>query len=710
MTGTAIEFSAAGRESIVHAPPAWAPGTRGAVSAGRLRGLDGLRALAIAGVVLYHGDLSWLPGGYLGVDLFFVLSGFLVTSLLLEERLWAGEIDLSGFYARRLRRLFPALAFMLAVLWLTVPWVAPDAFPRLEDDAFASLLYVANWWFIQNEGSYFDFIGRPPLLQHLWSLAIEEQFYLIWPAILTLGLAGARRRVAVVGALIACAASLWMAWLAMRGGYPDNADPSRLYFGTDTHCTGLFVGAALAGLFRPWGWRAHQPARTVFLLREGMGLAGLLGILCAFGMAAEHLAWLYRGGFLLVALCSALLIQAVLMQHSRLGWFFERGLLRWVGQRSYALYLWHWPVFMLTRPGLDTPVTGMANLVLRLVLIALMAELSHRLIEAPIMRKRPARTASRRVLIAPYRRALLISLLFGAPAVAAYVLSGAGAIERTPPLARLPGDIAEAMGLANGGPTRVFISAREVSADYRPPLLQWPHVPSVMRQLRGDPNPTATIQSPTERKRSKLAVVARPSKPAAVPVARSSAGLPAGGLDSGLTAVGDSVLLGARLHLQTRMPAAQTDAEIGRQATALLARLRDLRAQALLAPTVLVHLGTNGYVTEAQLREALDSLRDRQQVILVNARAPRRWVETNNDLMARIAPEYPNVVLADWAALGDAHPEFFASDGIHLSPTGQRAFVEEILRLTNSARAGTLGAPASPQAAASRATSQRHPS
>jgi hypothetical protein len=231
-----------------------------------------------------------------------------------------------------------------------------------------------------------------------------------------------------------------------------------------------------------------------------------------------------------------------------------------------------------------------------------------------------------------------------------------------------------------------------------------------MRQLLGEKTSTETIKRSEGRQPSQLAFAARAYRPATESAVPAMAALPSGGVGSGLTAVGDSVLLGARVHLQKVMPAAQTDAEIGRQATALLARLRDLRAQALLAPTVLVHLGTNGYVTEAQLREALDSLRDRQQVILVNARAPRRWVETNNDLMARVAPEYPNVVLADWAALGDAHPEFFASDGIHLSPTGQRAFVEEILRLANSARAGTLNSPAAPQAAAGRTTSQRHPS
>ena len=178
----------------------------------------------------------------------------------------------------------------------------------------------------------------------------------------------------------------------------------------------------------------------------------------------------------------------------------------------------------------------------------------------------------------------------------------------------------------------------------------------------------------------------------------------------GLTAVGDSVLLGARVRLQQVLPAAQTDAEIGRQAAALLARLRDLRARALLAPTVLIHLGTNGHVTEAQLREALESLRDRQRVILVNARAPRRWVDANNALMARVAPDYPNVVLTDWAALGDAHPEFFASDGIHLSPTGQRAFVETILRVVTTASVTRAPTSAIPQAAAQTDFPGRRPS
>ena len=472
MTGTASTPHAAEWHADARALPAWAPGARVKHAQGRLRGLDGLRALAILGVVLYHGDLAWFPGGYLGVDLFFVLSGFLVTALLLEERIWCGTIDLAGFYARRLRRLFPALAAMLAVLWVVVPWCAPDAQLRLLSDIPAALFYVANWWFIQNEGSYFDFIGRPPLLQHLWSLAIEEQFYLIWPLLLAAGLAVTRYRAALFATLVALTVTGWMAVLAIHQGLPMEGDPSRLYFGSDTHCMGLFVGAALAGVIRPWGWRVQHPGHALFVAREGVGLLGLAGILAAFALAAEHGPWLYRGGFLVFALCSLALLQAVLMTHSLLGRLFEWSLLRWIGRRSYALYLWHWPVFMLTRPGLDTPLSGALNLILRLVLVALLAELSHRLIEAPAMRLGPRTRIARGSIYVFPRRMLLGGLLLGAPAVGALVLSGTANPTTSRPLAHVPKDVAEAMGLVEGGPTRVVIekpveAVKEVSLEIR---------------------------------------------------------------------------------------------------------------------------------------------------------------------------------------------------------------------------------------------------
>ena len=683
MTGTAIDPVALGLAG--HEEDSCAHSVGGMHS--RLAGLDGMRALAILGVLLYHGDLAWLPGGFLGVDLFFVLSGFLVTALLLREAEQRGGIDIPAFYARRLRRLFPALAAMLLVLLTIVPLIAPDAHRRTDQDALPALLYAANWWFIFNEGSYFDFIGRPPLLQHLWSLAIEEQFYLLWPCVLMLVLkVGNRRTVGLFAMVIVLLSTWWMRDLALAGNLPEQGDPSRLYFGTDTHCMGLFLGAALAAFTRPFGREGKPVSIGLVLVRDFLGFAGLVVLVLVFLLMGEQQPLLYRGGFLLVASAAAAIIFAVLNPGSLLAWMLERPVLQWIGQRSYGLYLWHWPIFMLTRPDLDTPLNGVLNLVLRLFLVGLVAEISYRLVENPIRDGSFSRLFGTGLgMAAQVRRRLVFGvLLIGAPGVAALVLQNASDHPSPHGLTRagIPADIAEAMGIAHGGPLQVTVGvavglpkatalfAAPAATLPLPPTIVLPTLPSNVDEM----DPSAAEAVVTERPVLPAAPATAAPRPAEkeVTVALS--------LDETLTAVGDSVLLGARQHLEQTLPRAQTDAEIGRQAAALLVRLRALKENNLLAGTVMLHLGTNGYVTEKQLREALETLGDRERIILVNARAPRRWVEENNLLMSRVVAEYPNAVLADWAGLANDHPEYFVSDGIHLSQPGKRAFVEQILR------------------------------
>lgn len=667
----------------------------------RLAGLDGIRALAILGVLLYHGDLAWLPGGFLGVDLFFVLSGFLVTALLLQEHELRGLIAISAFYARRLRRLFPALAVLLLVLLALVPLVAPDAHRRTDQDALPALLYAANWWFIFNEGSYFDFIGRPPLLQHLWSLAIEEQFYLLWPCLLVAILhIGSRRTVGILAVLIALLSTGWMWHLARLGGLPEQGDPSRLYFGTDTHCMGLFIGAALAAFTRPFDSAPTPLPSGLVLSRDFLGFAGLAVLVLAFVLTGEQQPALYRGGFLVVACAAAAVLFAVLSPGSLLAWILERPVLQWLGQRSYGLYLWHWPVFMLTRPDLDTPLNGVANLVFRLLLVGLIAEVSYRLVETPIRNGSFLRLFGTGLGLAAHGRRRLVFgvLIVGAPGVAALVLQNAS--EHPSPQGLrgqgIPADIAEAMGIAHGGPLQVTVDSaparlnseavntKVASSRFNLPALE----PVVLPTLGAGVSPVG----------AEAVVSERPEPSAKIPTLVTSA-VPKVAVTSTpssetLTAVGDSVLLGARQQLEQTLPRAQTDAEIGRQAAALLVRLRALKESNLLASTVMLHLGTNGYVTEKQLREALETLGDRERIILVNARAPRRWVEENNSLMARVVAEYPNAVLADWAGLANEHPEYFVSDGIHLSQAGKRAFVEHILAAAGLPRKTTGDAPA----------------
>ncbi len=352
---------------------------------GRLRylpALDGLRALAVAGVILYHGGIAWAPGGFLGVDLFFVLSGYLITTLLLGEWRADGSINLPAFWARRARRLLPALLLVLVAVGLYAATAArPVELGKVRGDAFATLGYVANWRFIFGGDSYFEQFAAPSPLKHMWSLAIEEQFYLLWP-LLVLGMLSLRRgatRVlpAVTGALLV------MSVTAMFVFHQPGRDPSRVYYGTDTRAQSLLVGALLAMLLR----RVPSPTRlSMQRALQGAGIAAFVALAVIWATVSDHSNALYQGGFLLEALLVSVVIAAVAQPRSGpLGALLSVAPLRWVGQISYGLYLWHWPIFVVLSPervGLD----GYALFGLRLATTFTVASLSYYLVEMPIRR------------------------------------------------------------------------------------------------------------------------------------------------------------------------------------------------------------------------------------------------------------------------------------------------------------------------------------
>lgn len=348
-----------------------------------LPGLDGLRGLAVIAVLLYHAE-GIIRGGFLGVESFFVLSGFLITALLLAEWQQHGRIDVKDFWLRRARRLLPALLLMLGGTLAFATFQLGGEARGLYDDALAALVYAMNWHLVVGGQSYFDPTLRPSLLQHLWSLAVEEQFYLLWPLLFIAGLRGLRLRGLVLATLVGIvASSALMFWL-----YQPGADPSRIYYGTDTRAAGLLIGVVLALLWKPGG---AEGRRSVGMALDGGGLAALGLLLAGFVRLSDTHPLLYRGGFTLVALSTALLIVAVTYPGARLmpallGW----RPLRWVGLRSYGIYLWHWPVFMVTRPYQDIALDGWPLLALRLLIVLALAELSYRLLELPIRHGVPA--------------------------------------------------------------------------------------------------------------------------------------------------------------------------------------------------------------------------------------------------------------------------------------------------------------------------------
>jgi len=345
-------------------------------------GLDGLRALAVLAVLAYHLDLGWTQGGLLGVGVFFTLSGYLITDLLLGQWEAAGKLRLADFWLGRARRLLPALFVMLTVI---VAWVTLLDSPRLPDirgAVAASAAYVHNWWLIAQHSSYFAQFGPPSPLGHQWSLAVEEQFYLAWPWLLLLGLRWQRRRGKVPGGLVpatlllATASAVAMA-LFYRPGY----DPTRVYDGTDTRAFAVLIGAALAFVWpsRHLGSDVTRAARWVI---DGAGAAGLAIIFVLVWRTSDHSAFLYRGGMVLLSAGTALVVGAAVSPASRIGPLLGMRPLRWLGVRSYGIYLWHYPIIVLTTPadGRDTLVRD----ALQVAAVIGAAALSWRYIEEPV--------------------------------------------------------------------------------------------------------------------------------------------------------------------------------------------------------------------------------------------------------------------------------------------------------------------------------------
>jgi peptidoglycan/LPS O-acetylase OafA/YrhL len=371
-------------------------------------GLDGLRALAVLAVLLYHGQVAWVRGGWLGVDLFFVLSGYLITGLLLAEWDAGGGIDLKRFWSRRARRLLPALFCMLAAVAVYAALLAPPtALARLRWDGLATLGYVANWRLVASRQSYFEQFGDPSPLTHMWSLGIEEQYYLLWPLLLlgALRLTGGRTRPLLAGTLLAALASA----LAMAALYRPDGDPSRVYYGTDTRAQALLLGGALALALARRSSPGRPPAGA---LVDGLGALGLAGLVAMMVAVPGDAGWMYLGGFAVAATAAGAAIVAAVQPAGRLRALLALPPLPAIGRVSYGLYLWHWPVYIVLSPD-RTQLRGPPLLALRLGATFALAALSYRLVELPVRRGALSRLHLARPVTVGAATALVAVLLLG---------------------------------------------------------------------------------------------------------------------------------------------------------------------------------------------------------------------------------------------------------------------------------------------------------
>jgi peptidoglycan/LPS O-acetylase OafA/YrhL len=661
-----------------------------------LSGLDGLRAVAVLAVVVYHAGLGALSGGFLGVEVFFVISGFLITALLLGEHAATGRIDLVRFWLRRGRRLLPALFFLLAAVLAFAVVVVPDEIAALRADALAAFAYVTNWHLIAGDQSYFESIGRPSLFNHLWSLAIEEQFYLVWPLVLG-GLLLVGRRFAlgitVVGAV---ASALWMAVQ-----FDPASDPSRVYYGTDTRLTGLLIGSALAFVWLPTVAVLPSPATGLSRRRrrklraraaaagrwadarlgwalDVIGIAALASLMAFFVRVDAFEPLLYQGGLAVLALATAVLIAAAVHPRAHIGRVLDVPPLHWVGTRSYSIYLWHWPIFSLTRPGLDVPLDATAALVLRLVLTAVAAEVSYRFVESPIRGGAIGRAwawmrSSEPVSATPARRWPAPAAAGGLAAVLSILLvSVAVATPPAPPPGMVTASIDELVVDPNARPLDQPATPKNLAAAVGP------LVPRGFGGFGGFGGPVRSNSSgsktgmpfPTHDAATEPSVDPTPSpEPSATPAPAPR---------RTILAFGESVMIQGAAALAEDLGPVRVDAAVGRHINDGIEILERRAAADKLARVVIVQLGNNGPFRAGQFDAVMAPLKEVPLVVWVNVRVPRDWEAHNNRIIASGVGKYPNARLVDWYAATEGRPELFWKDGYHPRPKGAKLYADLI--------------------------------
>lgn len=345
-----------------------------------INGLDGLRALAVVAVMLYHLHYSWAPGGLLGVGIFFVLSGYLITGILLRQWNQQHRLDFKDFWIRRAKRLLPALFTMLIVVIVLSYFLHQNQLLVIRQDSLAAVLYVSNWWYIFHQVSYFQSLGQPSPFEHLWSLAVEEQFYLLFPLLLWFGLrwlSNSKWLLAVSLGMAVVSACL-MSWL-----YQPGVDPSRVYFGTDTRAFALLIGCALA-ILSPGQTLKEPLSKKKKWLVDVLGTISLLILLgFIFGMS-QYNSFLFQGGLVLISIITAILIAVITQPTSMLGKLFAWKPLKWLGERSYGIYLWHFPIIILSSPVSNITGIKWTRIIFQVLMTIGVAAVSYRWIENPI--------------------------------------------------------------------------------------------------------------------------------------------------------------------------------------------------------------------------------------------------------------------------------------------------------------------------------------
>ena len=633
--------------------------------------LDGLRTVAIVAVLIYHADIAWMPGGFLGVEVFFVISGFIITKLLHDEWLSSGKIAFGHFWRHRFRRLLPAVATMMLTTWLVVLWLFPDVLPQILEDMPYGISFTSNWASILAERSYFAAMGRPRLFEHLWSLAVEFQFYMLWP-LCCLALFRWRAWLSAVVVLGGALLSTW--WMAHL--YQPEADPTRVYFGTDTRAAALLMGGLVALSVTPTQAVLSERVRRM-LNRLNILIAAVLLLLLFLLKSTQT--FLYQGGFLVVSTLTALLISICLFTYHQTVTGTVSAILSSkpmvaLGIRAYGIYLWHWPVYCLTQPLVDVPVEGFELFGLRLLLTAMLSELCHRYIELPVMHgyfeklyqnfmtssaMQRKKILVRNVLAACCLLAAMSGLAIATDnaLVSQQTVTDQGEDAANQPVAE-PG-----ANLNAGGEIPPGAAAAATSDAAGPPAGQDNNAAACLCSGQAEWHDENRLKTVKNEKgwitRVQTADTATTKSP--------------------VFAVGDSVMVGATAELLKRLPCLSIDAQVGRQLASGIQILGDRKRDGLLGDTVIIHLGNNGPIDDNQIDSLLTLLSDRKNVFFITLKLPRNYEGANNAILRQAALKNPNVHIINWRSKSLSGDNVFGKDGIHLTGNGAKMYAELVV-------------------------------
>ena len=694
-----------------------------------LPGLDGMRALAVVAVMVYHANSDWLPGGFLGVEMFFVISGYLITLLLISERERTYRISLRHFWLRRARRLLPALFTMVFLVTVWTAIFKNEALGALRGDVLGGFFYVSNWYQIW-EGLGYTAAGDFAPLRHLWSLAVEEQFYLLWPIVMIflLGRNGTRQVAAVsrwlfIGAVVL---TVGVALLYYSGpiGEP-NVTPEAywwlgdrpiakidtLYLSTITRLSGILLGSAFAMVWRPLAI-VRGPLRSKGRLFDALAFVAIIGFgwLCwntylATPSGADP--FLFRGGLFLAGLATLAIIAAVTHRGAHANRLLGNPLFRWIGTRSYGLYLYHWPIYQMIRGVAGNKLT-FREFAFALALTTLVTEASYRFVETPIRQGRFS--AGWRRVFAGARRGPKV-LATGAVAMATVVGLFVGAVLLNAPLEQ--NEIAQALDAGGEFTTDLLAvddipvastttstsSTTSTTVTTAPLVTTDPGVVDPALDPSGSVATDESVLATTDATATALPTTVSPTTvppttapPATVPASVSQLGvvssldglapltIPPTLVGFPLVALGDSVMLGAAEELQAR--GFQVDALQSRQMNAFVPTMQALKDNGTFGSVVVVHLGTNGGFSQETLDSMLATVADVPVVLLLTGKADRGWIADNNAKLRAVPESHPNVTVVDWEVLSaTCEGRCFYDDGIHLTQSGQNFYADVIGRV-----------------------------